>query len=178
MDMVEFGILKGYPDGTFRPDNTISRSEFAKIMVLALNLKTVSAGTPTFADVPQSHWAFGVVESSRDYLTGYRDNRTGVLTFEPDGVAVREDVAVAIVKAKGNSGIAADLSLLNKFADQNLISPALRNHVAIAVQQDYMQGSNLGFEPQKALTRAEACALLSRLIDRSQFETGKQKVTL
>jgi len=38
MDMVERGILSGYPDGTFRPNNTISRAEFAKIMVLALEL--------------------------------------------------------------------------------------------------------------------------------------------
>lgn len=178
MEMVEFGILSGYPDGTFRPNNTISRAEFAKIMVLALKLKTVSANTPTFADVPQSYWAFGVVESARDYLTGYQDSGTGVLTFEPSGVAVREDVAVAIVKAKGKGNAQADLSLLDRFADQDQISQALRSYVAIAVKQGYMQGTNLGFEPQKALTRAEACALLSRLIDRSQFEGGKQKITL
>ena len=58
----------------------------------------------------------------------------------------------------------ADLSLLNQFPDQDKISDALREHAAIAVEKGYMQGTNLGFEPQKPLTRAEACTLLLRII--------------
>ncbi len=176
MEMVELGILSGYPDGTFKPNNTISRAEFAKIMVLALKLQAARPATPTFADVDPNHWAYEVVESARDYLTGYRDS-AGSLTFEPTGVAVREDVAVAIVKAKGFGNAPANLGLLEQFPDQGQISQALRDHVAIAVEKGYMQGSDIGFEPQKALTRAEACALLSRLIDRIQFQEEKEKIT-
>ncbi|MEW6624765.1 MAG: S-layer homology domain-containing protein [Bacillota bacterium] len=174
MEMVEIGILSGYPDGTFKPNNTITRAEFAKIMVLALNLDTASPSVPTFTDVPANHWAYGVVESARNYLTGYRDTRTGALTFEPNSVAVREDVAVALVNAKGLGNARANLSLLDQFHDKDQISEALRNHVAIAVEQGYMRGTNIGFEPQKALTRAEACALLSRIIDRG----GKEKIAM
>ncbi len=176
MEMVEMGILSGYPDGTFRPNNTISRAEFAKIMVLALQLETTRPAAPTFTDVATSHWAYEVVESARNYLTGYRDTRTGELTFEPSSVAVREDVAVAIVKAKGFGNAPANLSLLNQFPDREQISPALRNHVAIAVEKGYMRGTDRGFEPQKALTRAEACALLSRIMVRED-EGEKEKIT-
>ena len=164
MDMVELGILSGYPDGTFKPNNTISRAEFAKIMVLALELETVRPANPSFTDVGTDHWAYEVVESARDYLTGYRNSRTGEFSFDPGGVAVREDVAVAIVKAQGYGDAPANLSLLNSFPDQGEISPALRNHVAIAVEKGYMRGTDKGFEPQKALTRAEACVLLSRIM--------------
>lgn len=47
-------------------------------------------------------------------------------------------------------------------------------HVAIAVQKGYMRGTNIGFEPLKALTRAEACALLSRIM---KSEGKKEKIT-
>lgn len=175
LEMVGLGILSGYPDGTFKPNNTISRAEFATIMVKALNLQTVRPGAATFTDVPSSHWAFEVVESSKDYLTGYRDTASGTLTFEPGSVAVREDVAVGIVKAKKLGDASADHSYLNQFADKEQISPALQDHVAIAVKNGYMRGSNIGFEPQKALTRAEACALLSNII--KQDAGGREKVT-
>ena len=174
MEMVELGILAGYADGTFKPNSTISRAEFSKILVLSLKLPTTSPVTPAFSDVPSNHWAYGVIESAKPYLTGYRSS-SGVMNFEPNEVAVREDVAVAIVKAKGLANSSANLGLLNRFSDQHQISNALRNHVAIAVDQGYMSGTNIGFEPQKPLTRAEACALLSRLIDPSQFDV-KEKV--
>ncbi len=174
MEMVDLGILAGYTDGTFKPNNTISRAEFSKILVLSLKLPEVRPASPAFSDVPANHWAYSVVESAKPYLTGYRTS-SGDMSFQPSQVAVREDVAVAIVKAKGLANSSAKLDLLNQYSDQGQISNALRNHVAIAVEQGYMTGTNIGFEPQKALTRAEACALLSRLIDRSQFES-KEKV--
>lgn len=167
MEMVELGILSGYSDGTFKPNNSVTRAEFATIMVKALDLTATAPRTATFADVPSSHWAYGVVESAKDYLTGYRDSGTGQLTFQPGNVAVREDVAVAIVKAQGLGNAQANLSLLERFDDHGQISQSLREHVAIAVEYGYMQGSNIGFEPQKPLTRAEACALLSRIIKES-----------
>ncbi|WP_170270417.1 S-layer homology domain-containing protein [Heliorestis acidaminivorans] len=175
MEMVELGILSGYPDGTFRPNNTVTRAEFASIMVRTLELETTTPARATFTDVPTSHWAFRTVESARAYLTGYRDTRTGALTFEPNSVAVREDVAVAIVKAQGLANARANVNLLNQFSDRGQISPALREQVAIAVEYGFMQGTNQGFEPQKALTRAEACALLSRIL---KAGGGKEKVTM
>ncbi len=173
MEMVERGILSGYPDGTFRPNNVVTRAEFAKIMVLTLELQTARPASPSFVDVGTDHWAFEDVESAKNYLTGYQDRRTGELSFMPGGDAVREDVAVAIVKAQGYGGETANLSLLNQFPDQGEISDALRDHVAIAVGKGYMQGTDIGFEPQKALTRAEACTLLLRII-----QAELEKVTL
>ncbi len=173
MDMVERGILSGYPDGTFRPNNVVTRAEFATIMVKALELQAARPASPTFTDVGTDHWAFEDVESAKDYLTGYQDRRTGELSFVPSGDAVREDVAVAIVKAQGYGDERANLSYLNQFSDQGEISDALRDHVAIAVEKGYMQGTDIGFEPQKPLTRAEASTLLLRII-----QAELEKVTL
>lgn len=173
--MVDRGILSGYPDGTFRPNNTISRAEFAKIMVLTLGLEPQSPPTPTFADVGADHWAYDVVEGARAYLTGFRDTATRVLYFEPSDVAVREDVAVAIVKARGLDSDLADRQLLDPFPDRDQISPALRDLVALAVEHGFMRGTDKGFEPLKALTRAEACVLLYRILERDEAEAPAER---
>lgn len=70
--MVERGIITGYPDNTFRPDNPVTRAEFARIMVVALNLPIKVTDTPSFKDVPKDHWAYPYVESAKYYLTGFR----------------------------------------------------------------------------------------------------------
>ena len=52
--MVQKGVVKGYDDGTFKPNNSVRRGEFAKMLVLALDLPTVQPAAPTFADVDSS----------------------------------------------------------------------------------------------------------------------------
>lgn len=180
MEMVEKGILRGYPDGNFKPNNTITRAEFARIMVLALKLGEESPPVPTFSDVGREHWAFGSVEAAKDYLEGTQYASTGKMIFNPGGAALREDVAAAIVKAKGFGENAANLALLEQFPDRGQISPARRDLVSIAVEKNYMRGTDRGFEPGKALTRAEACTLLARLMklepgqgrEKEAFEPG------
>ena len=163
--MVEQGILSGYPDGTFRPNNTITRAEFAKILVQALNLRKDIPATPTFVDLGPDHWAFEEVETVRNYLGAYLDENTGGLGFAPSADSIRQVVAMAIVMAQGYGDGNADLNQLSRFLDRDEISPQLRNYVAVAVEKGFMRGTDKGFEPQKALTRAEACALLSRIMN-------------
>ncbi len=80
---------------------------------------------------------------------------------------------MAIVMAMELGNVTPNLEFLNQFRDREKISIGLRNHVAIAVERGFMRGTTIGFEPQKALTRAEACALLSRIIDR-----GGEKIVI
>lgn len=70
--MVQKGILNGYSDGKFRPNDAVKREEFAKIIVLALNLPISKPTTPTFKDINQNYWAYNYVESAKIYLTGYQ----------------------------------------------------------------------------------------------------------
>lgn len=57
------GIMKGYPDGNFKPGDGITRAEFAKITSKLLGY-TISSDTATFSDVPVSHWAHEAVETA------------------------------------------------------------------------------------------------------------------
>ena len=72
------GLLRGYEDGSFRPDNPISRAE---CVVLLSRLIEVPAGSSTFSDVPETHWASSAISAgtSAGWLAGYPDG-----TFRPD----------------------------------------------------------------------------------------------
>ncbi len=159
--MTELGIINGYDDGSFRPNATVSRAEFAKMMVKTLNLDLDSPSTESFIDVEKSDWEYPYVETAKGYLTGFKTSLG--LKFKPDNNAVREDMAVAIVKGLGIAPDAS-LSVLDDYTDEDEISADLRSYVATAIAEGIMIGSGGSFEPQGNLTRAEAATLLARLL--------------
>ncbi|QOS99781.1 S-layer homology domain-containing protein [Brevibacterium sp. JNUCC-42] len=163
-DMAKKGVIDGYSDGSFRPNSKVTRAEFAKIMIAASGIKLgdKSSISQTFKDVPRSHWAFTYVENAKPYLTGYKSGST--YNYKPDQNAVREDIAVALVRLLGyDQSKSAKESLLNQFKDKEKISYNLRSFIAIALDNDLIKGFNDGtFRPQDAITRAEAASLLYR----------------
>ncbi|MGE5473845.1 MAG: S-layer homology domain-containing protein [Ignavibacteriales bacterium] len=165
--MTDNKIISGYPDSTFKPENQINRSEFAKMMVLALNIPIKNNPAQSFKDVSSDSWFFNYVESAKYYLTGFRTPEGDY--FRPNRPAEREDMAVAIVKALGFDNTTVDESILDKFSDASSISSNLKKYVAIAVQKEIMKGSKEGetllFQPNKPITRAEAAVLLSNVLD-------------
>lgn len=173
--MVGYGILKGYSDGTFRPSNQINRAEFSKIMAMALGMEEDVSPWPTFSDVTVDNWAYPYIETVRNCMTGYSKN--GKIYFQPQSPALREDVAAAIVRAMGLENSIVDLSILDKFADKASINSSLKTLVAICVKNGFMQGTTKGFEPKKAITRAEASVLLKRLME-TRFPPGSDKLDI
>ena len=171
MEMANKGILNGYPDGTFLPDKSITRAEFAKILVLALDLET-NGKNIEFQDVSSNHWSYKYVQAAAKYLSAYRDDRNNLM-YMPDAKAVREDVAVAIVIASGHENDKYSLKSLDKFSDKDQISTNLRKYVAIAAENGLMNGhSNGTFEPRGYLTRAQVSKLMKNI------EEVKDKVVI
>ncbi|MFF0825936.1 S-layer homology domain-containing protein [Brevibacillus sp. NPDC003359] len=173
-EMAAKGIIKGYDNRTFRPNNEVTRAEFAKIMIAAADVDINKHYVDqTFKDVPRQHWAFLYVEYAKPYLTGYKSGST--YTYKPDQAAVREDIAVALVRLLGyDQKYKADLNQLKKFRDYDDISSALRPYIAIAIQTDLMKGYNGNFRPQDPITRAEAASLLYRaILDRNDDDEIK-----
>ncbi len=172
--MIQNEIIEGVGGNRFEPNRVVTRAEFAKMMVLTLRIQLSSPGTPFFLDVKRNDWEYQYVESARFYLTGFRTSAGDY--YKPDDAAVREDMAVALVKALGFDKETADLSTLNKFADRGQISENLRSHVALAVKHGLMEGYNekggTYFKPKSSLTRAEAAVLLYRA-----FKNHEDKIT-
>ncbi len=70
-----YGVINGYADGTFRPGESVTRGQAAKILVLAHEWPPVYPPAPTFWDIHGDNWAFGYVEAavSRGIIAGYAD---------------------------------------------------------------------------------------------------------
>ena len=77
----DYGIVQGYEDGTYRPDNSINRAEFTKILMEAKYPGEAQTGSACFTDVVASEWYAKYVCLAKDYgvITGYSDG-----SFKPD----------------------------------------------------------------------------------------------
>ncbi|WP_018750382.1 S-layer homology domain-containing protein [Paenibacillus sanguinis] len=163
-EMVNRKVISGYPDGKFRPNNTITRAEFAKIMITASGITPKKVNYSSFSDIETSNWASPFVESVKDYMTGYR-TADGKYTFNPSAPATREDVAVALVKLKGyDTNRLPDQSTIEAmFKDYNGISESAKSYVALAVENRLVSGfQDETFRPQATITRSEATVMLWR----------------
>lgn len=174
MWMLDKKIIDGVGNNMFNPSGTVTRAQFAKMMVLTLNISLSSPSTPSFLDVKKNAWEYQYVESAKTYLTGFRSSAGD--SFKPSLSAVREDMAVALVKAMGYQNESTDESILNRFADKSQISPNLRKYVALSVKHGLIEGKTENgrsvFSPQGNLTRAEASMLLYRA-----FKSNEDKIT-
>lgn len=163
-DMVNRKVIDGYPDKKFRPNNTISRAEFAKIMVTASGIQAKKVNYSSFSDVPVTNWASPFVEAVKDYMTGYR-TANGQYIFNPNAPALREDIAVALVKLKGYdvNRLPDHSTIQAMFKDYAGISESAKDYVALAVENGLVSGfHDETFRPQATVTRAEATVMLWR----------------
>ena len=167
-DMVSRGVLNGFEDGTFRPNDYVTKEQFAKVLVLSFNLPLLDSETPAFSDVTKANWSYKYVESAKDFIKGYSENEKVI--YNPSSPAIREEMAYAIVKVKGlvmklieQSG-SIDVTVLEKYSDKNDISQRLEMYVAVAIDNKIMEGDGTNFNPKKPLTRAEACMLIYKAI--------------
>ncbi len=160
--MVDNGIVEGTGANMFQPSRQVSREEYAKMLVLTLDISLVNPSKGSFLDIKKGGWQYKYIETAKPYLTGFRTSSGDY--FHPSDPAVREDMAVALVKALGLSGETADMSLLSQFSDASQISENLKKYVAIAVNHKLIQGYEENgkrlFAPKEGLNRASAAVLL------------------
>ena len=162
MEMVNRGVLSGYPNGRFYPNNSITRAEFSKIMCVSAGLDVNSVKNTSYVDVKSSDWFAPFIEAGKYYLSGYISN--GERWYKPNANALREDIAVALVKLKGYDVSIYDESILyTMFKDKDSISSGARKYVAVAVENGLISGyEDDTFRGQNTVTRAEAATLLWR----------------
>lgn len=167
------GVLSGYPNGYFYPENYVTRAEFAKIMTVASGLPLNNYGGNVYADVSLNDWYYPYVLTAQYYLCGY--NMNGGIYYLPDTNALREDIAVALVKLKGYDTTGYDESILKAmFTDYQSISDDAKPYVATALEKGLISGyEDNTFRGQDSITRAEAATLLWRAY---QYGSGN-KVT-
>jgi hypothetical protein len=137
--LVDLGAVSGLPDGTFRPDLTVTRAEFVTMVNKSLRITPVT-GTSRFKDVKPEDWFAGQVEAAAAY--GYvAGNPDG--TFSPYRPITREQAAAMLVRAFGYGKIATKAeqdAVLAPFTDAGKVSAWAKADVATAVNLGLMSG--------------------------------------
>lgn len=162
--MAENNIMNGDGNGQFRPGDTITRAEFIKVLISALNLENAEVQNPVwFEDVPEDAWYAGYVKTGSGLgIT----NGVAPTAFAPLQQVSRQDAAVMIVNAVKASGL--QLHPENKeitFLDNENISDYAKEAVLELVNADVISGYEDGtFLPQNALLRSETAKLVYTML--------------
>ncbi len=156
---VSIGMVKGYLDGTFQPNHTVTRAEFAVMLMNVLKPQGTGADL-TFTDTAKiGAWAQTAVAQAVQggIITGYEDGG-----FRPNAEITRAEMAVILAKALGES---TEAKLTTSFADDKDIPAWAKASVDVVKQVGMVQGKGDNeFAPQDSATRSEAVTVLLKLL--------------
>ena len=149
-------IIAGFPDGSFKPNEPVTRAQFAAIINKAFK---PSATRPaiTFKDVKSNYWAFSAIQtaSSSPFLSGYPD-----LTFKPEQQIPRVQAIVALANGLGLT--ANSQTVINFYTDASQIPSYAVSPVAAATSRqlviNYPTVKELA--PKRQATRADIAAFV------------------
>ncbi|MGG6240058.1 S-layer homology domain-containing protein [Nodosilinea sp. AN01ver1] len=156
--LAEDEIIAGFPDGTFRPDQPVTRAQFAAIVRNAFK-QPLDRTAPRFSDVPSSYWASAAIADaySQGFLSGYPNG-----AFQPETQIPRVQVLVALANGLDYSASGSVNEVLNTYRDAGQIPEYGRAPVAAATQNrlvvNYPNVDVLG--PQRTATRADVAAFI------------------
>ncbi|MDZ4832354.1 MAG: S-layer homology domain-containing protein [Candidatus Melainabacteria bacterium] len=149
------GTIGGFPDGTFKPDQGITRSQFAAIAVKALGLPA-GGREVEFKDLPKTHWAYKAICSASDagLVGGFPDG-----SFRPEDKLTRAQALVILAKALGTGS--SDAGSLGKYRDGSGVAAWAAPSVAKAAAAGIIVNHPDPYEirPSDLATRAEVAAL-------------------
>lgn len=152
------GVVTGYKNGEFRPDNKITRAEFTVI----INRLFRSSGTRvSFTDVDKNAWYADSISagSAAGYIAGYPDG-----TFKPNEELTRADAALILGRAFQYQDSGFKTNVLDVFQDHADIPSYAQPFVKMLVSAGVIAGYHDGtFRPEKKVTRAETVQWIDRL---------------
>jgi hypothetical protein len=113
------GLVSGYADGTFRPQNDVTRGQLSKIVVEAAGWPLVNPPTPTFTDVPPGNPFYPYVETAyeHDIISGYADG-----TFRPGNPATRGQISKIVYNAPQSPWGKEEVRIMNFEVNKRLYS--------------------------------------------------------
>ena len=155
------GIISGTSATTFNPSAPVTRADYVKLVVDALEL--TSHDSQNFNDVNLDMYyakSVGIAKALR-IISGVGDDK-----FNPDGFITRQDAMVVAASALKSAGVNLSLgarSDMFKFSDAGLVSDYAMEAVSTLVAHNIVQGSDGYVYPAQTISRAEAAVLIYQL---------------
>ncbi len=154
------GIVHGYEDGSFKPNQFVSRAEFIVMLMNALHPNAGAENLPNYSDSDViGDWAKQAIAlaAKSNLIQGYEDG-----TFRPGNPLTRAQLAVVLANVNGSGSSAAKAVA---FADVSDIPAWALDAVGIVQEEGLMQGyAENRFGPLATVTRAEAITVITRLL--------------
>jgi hypothetical protein len=155
-ELAQAGVIEGFPDNTFRPNQPVTRAEYATILGQAFEQQQDLA-VPNFEDITQDFWALSAVQEAArtGFLRGYPDD-----TFRPDLEIPRVQVLVSLASGLGWQPSGNPQDILETYEDAASIPDYAREQVAAATEAGLRLHSPQTRElnPTEPATRAEIAA--------------------
>lgn len=150
-EMREEGLLSGFPDGTFRPNDPISAAEFVSVTARCAGLQAVQGQT--------SHWAAGHLQAALQ--SGWYDWDELPPTGESFDRPISRQLAVKVLMRALLPQVRGDYTVESaKIKDFSRLNGRYYESVLAAYSAGIVRGDEKGcFNPQSSLSRAEACVL-------------------
>ncbi|MGB9769847.1 MULTISPECIES: S-layer homology domain-containing protein [Caldisericum] len=159
--LVDKGIVKGYPDNTFRSDNNLTRAEATVLILRALGITPKDYSTSSFSDVSVTYWAHNYIEEGvkRGIIKGISSNQ-----FAPTRVISRGEFVTLLMRALS----LAKPDAVSPFSDVPYTYFGYKE-IGTAFDLNIIQGSvsdmQLMFYPNDPIKRKDAVLILARAMD-------------
>lgn len=169
-ELASRGIINGMGNGEFCPDNTMTRAEFATIVVKSLGL--VPTATKEFSDVSADKWYAGYVGTASKYgiVSGVGDGK-----FNPAGTITKQEAAAMITRAAKLCGMDTERNqvavrdTLAQFPDYVSVSEWARSSVAFCYSEDIFDQKDSNVLPKEKITRGEIAQTVYNLLGKSNL---------
>jgi hypothetical protein len=171
----EQGVIVGYPDGTFKPDDNVTRAEFASMSIRALGQQhTVVAQPVRFSDITRDYWAYDAIQKAL-YFELISAPKTGE-AFRPDDNVSRAEAITVSVNALTTEQISIERAreiLAQKYQDVNTVTDIF---VVAAGKAEILNmlvimpsEKQALIEADRPATRAEVAAILFNMMEQAKL---------
>lgn len=158
-ELAERDVIAGFPDGTFRPNDPVTRAQFAAMIRKAFN-RPQERSAINFVDVSQNYWAYSAIQEA--YTTGFLAGYPGNV-FNPNQNIPRVQVLVSLANGLDYSvNTSVETILQQYYSDAADVPSYARSSVASATdEQIVVNYPNVKLlNPNRAATRAEVAAFI------------------
>ncbi len=158
-------LITGYPDGSFRPETTVTRAQAAVLMLNAFPDSPVKRTAMSFKDVPADYWANKAISTA--YQKGFFSGYPGGI-FQPNQPIPRAQIIGVVAGGKNYSPLPSPMQTLQEYFNdagqipnyaQNALASATINSIVV----NYPNVKQL--KPLQSATRGEVAALMCRALN-------------
>jgi uncharacterized protein YkwD len=154
--LTEVGVINGYPDGSFKPDNTVNRVEFLKLVLISSEIPTDVETVTPFPDVNNSEWYAKYVRKaySEGWIEGYPDG-----TFKPEQ-SINKVEALKIIGEVQEWDLPTEITEL-PFEDTP-VTEWFTPYIAYAKDKNFLEETTRNYIPETFFSRGRISELLFR----------------